>query len=86
MAAQENIEIFNRIGVALFEKLYSAFPGSIDTDANGVTMSAIPEDASYKRVLGGSQGTLIGASGAHVAVLFDNSGRMVRITHRHQTR
>jgi hypothetical protein len=48
MAAQENIEIFNRIGVALFDKLYSAFPVSIDTDANGVTMSAIPEDASYK--------------------------------------
>lgn len=31
------------------------------------------------------QGTLGGGSGAHVAVLFDESGRMVRVTHMSQT-
>ena len=30
------------------------------------------------------QGTVFGGSGAHVAVLFDKDGRMVRVTHRHE--
>jgi hypothetical protein len=29
-----------------------------------------------------SQGTIIGASGAHVAILFDSDGKMMRVTHR----
>ncbi|MCA8073934.1 hypothetical protein [Burkholderia vietnamiensis] len=31
-----------------------------------------------------SQGSIIGASSAHVAVLFDKDGKMVRVTHRSQ--
>lgn len=29
-----------------------------------------------------SQGTLAGGSGAHVAILFDANGKMVRVTHK----
>jgi hypothetical protein len=29
-----------------------------------------------------SRGTLIGGSGAHLAVLFDHEGKMIRVTHR----
>lgn len=29
-----------------------------------------------------SQGTLVGGSGAHVAILFDPAGKMVRVTHK----
>ena len=32
-----------------------------------------------------AQGTPVGGSGAHVAVLFDATGRMVRVTHRSST-
>ena len=31
-----------------------------------------------------TQGTLIGGSGAHVAILFDDEGKMMRITHQFQ--
>lgn len=48
MATPENIEIFNRICVALFDMLYSAFPVPIEIDVNAVAMSAVPQDASYK--------------------------------------
>jgi hypothetical protein len=48
MAAPENIEIFNRICVALFDKLYSAFPVPVEIDVNDLAMSAIPQDASYE--------------------------------------
>jgi hypothetical protein len=29
-----------------------------------------------------TQASVVGASGAHVAVLFDNAGRMIRVTHK----
>lgn len=32
-----------------------------------------------------AQGTLVGGSGAHLAILFDASGKMVRITHKSST-
>jgi hypothetical protein len=32
-----------------------------------------------------SQGTMVGGSGAHVAILFDADGKMVRITHRYKS-
>lgn len=31
------------------------------------------------------QGTVVGGSGAHVAILFDREGTMIRVTHRSQT-
>ncbi|WP_176080768.1 outer membrane protein assembly factor BamE [Paraburkholderia tropica] len=31
-----------------------------------------------------TQGTMVGGSSAHVAVLFDKDGKMVRVTHRSQ--
>jgi hypothetical protein len=48
MAASENIERFNRICVALFDKLYSAFPVPVEIDVNDIAMSAVPEDADYE--------------------------------------
>ena len=48
MAVPENIEIFNRICVALFDKLYSAFPVPVEIDVNDIAMSAVPQDASYE--------------------------------------
>jgi len=32
------------------------------------------------------QGTPVGGSGAHLAILFDSSGKMVRVTHKHISR
>ena len=31
------------------------------------------------------QGTPVGGSGAHIAILFDSSGKMLRITHKSST-
>lgn len=48
MAIPENIEAFNRICLALFDKLYSAFPVPVEIDVKGIAMSAVPQDASYQ--------------------------------------
>lgn len=48
MVAPENIETFNRICVALFNKLYSAFPVPVEIDVNDIAMSAVSQDASYE--------------------------------------
>lgn len=48
MAAQENIENFNCICVALFDKLYTAFPVPIEINVNAIAMSAVPQDATYE--------------------------------------
>ena len=48
MTAPENIETFNRICVALFDKLYSAFPVPVEVDVSAVELSAVPRDASYE--------------------------------------
>lgn len=48
MTTPENIETFNRICVALFDKLYSAFPVPVEVDVSGIAMSAVPQDASYE--------------------------------------
>jgi hypothetical protein len=41
----ENITFFNRLTLALFEKLYSSFPTPVDIDVKAVAMTIIPEDA-----------------------------------------
>lgn len=47
-------------------------PAAESTDANGNKLL----QWQY------SQGTLVGGSGAHVAILFDSAGKMVRVTHK----
>lgn len=49
MANPDNIEIFNRICIALLDKLYLAFPVPIEIDIKGIAMSAIPQDCSYEK-------------------------------------
>lgn len=48
MPDPENIENFNHICVALFDKLYAAFPVPVEIDVNAIAMSAVPQDASYE--------------------------------------
>ena len=48
MQDPENIEIFNRICVTLFDKLYTAFPMPIELDMDDVAKSSIPQEASYE--------------------------------------
>lgn len=45
----DNIAFFNRITLALFDKLYSAFPVPIDLRIGSIAMSVIPEDAEYDK-------------------------------------
>jgi len=52
MAERENIESFNRICIALFDKLYSAFPVPVEIDMTHISMSAIPQDASFDDTFG----------------------------------
>ncbi|WP_249170535.1 hypothetical protein [Burkholderia multivorans] len=65
-----------RPGVTTIQDAESALgkPASASTGANGGTLL----QWIYSR------GSIIGASSAHVAVLFDNDGKMVRVTHRSQ--
>lgn len=48
MGTPENIEFFNRVCVALFDKLYSAFPVPVEIDVNSIAMSAVPRDDSHE--------------------------------------
>ena len=41
----DNMVFFNRLTLALFAKLYTAFPTPIDLDIKAVAMEVIPEDA-----------------------------------------
>lgn len=41
----DNITFFNRLTLALFERLYSSFPTPIDVDVKAIAMTVIPEDA-----------------------------------------
>ena len=41
----DNITFFNRLTLALFEKLYSSFPTPVDIDVKAIAMTIIPEDA-----------------------------------------
>lgn len=41
MTTPENMEIFDRICIALFDKLYSEFPVPIDINMSNLAMSAI---------------------------------------------
>ncbi|CAR53402.1 hypothetical protein [Burkholderia cenocepacia] len=72
-------------------------PDALDSMRPGVTTiqdaeTALGKPASSSAVANGgtllqwmySQGSVIGASGAHVAVLFDKDGKMVRVMHRNQ--
>lgn len=43
----DNIAFFNRMTLALFDKLYSAFPTPVDLKTNSIAMSVIPEGAEY---------------------------------------
>ena len=47
MASPENIENFNRMCLALFDSLYSAFPVPVEIDVKAIAMKAIPQDATY---------------------------------------
>lgn len=48
MTTPENIETFNRICVALFDKLYSAFPVPVEIEVNSIVMSVLPDEVSYE--------------------------------------
>ena len=48
MDVPENIENFNRICIALFDKLYSTFPVPVEIDVKAIAMSAVPQDATYE--------------------------------------
>ena len=43
----DNITFFNRITLALFEKLYLSFPTPTELDIKSLAMSVIPEDAEF---------------------------------------
>ena len=43
----DNITFFNRLTLALFEKLYSSFPTPMELDVKSIAMSVIPEDAEF---------------------------------------
>lgn len=43
----DNITFFNRVTLALFEKLYSSFPTPTELDVKSIAMSVIPEDAEF---------------------------------------
>ena len=43
----DNIAFFNRMTLALFDNLYSAFPTPVDLKTNDIAMSVIPEGAEY---------------------------------------
>lgn len=47
MSTTAKIEIFDRICVSLFDKLYSEFPVPVDINMQDVVMSVVPEDASF---------------------------------------
>lgn len=42
--ATKNIEIFNRIVVLLFSRLYENFPEPIDVDSSAIGLESMPED------------------------------------------
>ncbi len=43
----DNIVFFNRMTLALFDRLYSAFPTPVDLTTNSIAMSILPEGAAY---------------------------------------
>nr|WP_315245373.1 hypothetical protein [uncultured Albidiferax sp.] len=51
----DNITFFNRLTLALFDKLYSEFPTPVDLDVNSIAMSVIPEDAEANETWSGLQ-------------------------------
>lgn len=72
-------------------------PSAVDSMRPGVTTiqdaeTALGKPASSSAAVNGgtllqwiyTQGTMVGGSSAHVAVLFDKDGKMVRVTHRSQ--
>jgi outer membrane protein assembly factor BamE (lipoprotein component of BamABCDE complex) len=72
-------------------------PSAVDSMRPGVTTiqdaeTALGKPASSSATANGgtlqqwiySQGSMVGASSAHVAVLFDKDGKMVRVTYRSQ--
>lgn len=72
-------------------------PSAVDSMRPGVTTiqdaeTALGKPASSSAVVNGgtllqwiyTQGSVVGASSAHIAVLFDKNGKMVRVTYRSQ--
>lgn len=51
----DNITFFNRLTLALFEKLYLTFPTPIELDVKSIAMSVIPEDAELDQAWNGLQ-------------------------------
>ena len=43
----DNIAFFNRMTLALFDKLYSSFPTPVDLKTDSIAMSVIPDGAEY---------------------------------------
>lgn len=43
----DNITFFNRVTLALFEKLYSTFPTPTELDVKSIAMSIIPEGVEF---------------------------------------
>ena len=43
----DNMTFFNRLTLAVFEKLYSAFPRPVDIDVLAVAMTVIPKDTLH---------------------------------------
>ncbi len=42
-----NIEFFDRVTLAIFERLYCSFPTPLDLDVKAIAMTVIPEDAEH---------------------------------------
>lgn len=42
-----NIEFFNRMTLAVFERLYGSFPTPLDLDVKAIAMTVIPQDAGF---------------------------------------
>lgn len=78
----------NKFDIAKVDQLQ---PG-ISTSADAIQLLGPPtSESSFQngtRLLQWqyAQGTLIGGSGAHVAILFDATAKMVRVTHKFSTK
>jgi len=53
----DNIAFFNRVTLALFERLYSSFPTPIELDVKSIAISVIPEEAEFDEAWNGSNGS-----------------------------
>ena len=46
-----NIDFFNRVSLAVFDKLYSSFPTPVDLDVKSIAMTITPDHADFEETL-----------------------------------